>query len=146
MQTTYTYKVLNVDLAARTMEVKYDSVDYGSMNVYTRVPYENETLESVIQQYSPLAYWREKSVVVQNVVADTAFGTIVYSDDPTVSDIANQARDVRNQLLALSDYTQLADVPATLDKVAWQNYRQELRDVTSQVGFPTNIVWPISPA
>lgn len=56
---------------------------------------------------------------------------------------AEQVREQRNQLLAASDWTQVADAP--VNKTAWAAYRQELRDVTSQVGFPVIIDWPVEP-
>jgi len=42
-----------------------------------------------------------------------------------------------------SDQTQLAD--STADKPLWAAYRQELRDVTAQAGFPWDITWPEQP-
>lgn len=54
-------------------------------------------------------------------------------------------RDKRNSLLAQTDWTQNADVPqATKDKYA--AYRQALRDIPTQAGFPDTIVWPVPPA
>ena len=52
-------------------------------------------------------------------------------------------RSYRNDLLTESDWTQLAD--ATADKTAWASYRQALRDVPSQPGFPHNVTWPTTP-
>jgi hypothetical protein len=52
-------------------------------------------------------------------------------------------RDLRNSLLAKSDWTQLADAPG--DKTAWASYRQALRDVPLQEGFPWAITWPEEP-
>ena len=52
-------------------------------------------------------------------------------------------RDNRNQALSASDWTQLADAP--VDKVAWATYRQSLRDITLQTGFPWTIDWPVAP-
>lgn len=57
--------------------------------------------------------------------------------------LASQMRARRNQLLAQCDWTQLADSP--VDKAAWSAYRQQLRDVTSQAGFPDSIAWPAQP-
>lgn len=53
------------------------------------------------------------------------------------------ARLVRDQHLRNTDWTQLPD--CALDKQAWATYRQALRDVPSQSGFPDNIVWPVPP-
>ena len=63
---------------------------------------------------------------------------------PTTEERAAAARGERNALLAATDWTQAADVPqATKDK--WAPYRQALRDVPGQSGFPTNIRWPVKP-
>jgi len=53
------------------------------------------------------------------------------------------ARQQRNQLLADCDWTQLSDAPVSSS--AWANYRQELRDIPEQEGFPWNINWPEEP-
>ena len=50
----------------------------------------------------------------------------------------------RNQLLMDSDWTQLPDVPLT-NKDQWAIYRQQLRDITEQSGYPFNVVWPDLP-
>ena len=54
-----------------------------------------------------------------------------------------QVRAERNDKLIVSDWTQVADAP--VDKAAWSVYRQALRDVTSQPGFPYIVEWPIAP-
>ena len=59
---------------------------------------------------------------------------------------AEQAANVRRsrtEKLKDSDWTQIAD--STADKTAWATYRQALRDVPSQAGFPWTITWPESP-
>lgn len=52
-------------------------------------------------------------------------------------------RQIRDQRLAESDWTQLPDV-TTDDPQAWLDYRQALRDITTQ-NDPNNIIWPTSP-
>jgi hypothetical protein len=49
----------------------------------------------------------------------------------------------RNRLLYECDWTQVADAP--VDQAAWAAYRQELRDVTSQETFPSEVTWPVAP-
>jgi hypothetical protein len=56
---------------------------------------------------------------------------------------AQAIRQQRNQKLTESDWTQVADAP--VDKAAWATYRQALRDITAQEGFPHNVVWPTRP-
>ena len=62
---------------------------------------------------------------------------------PDLDAFAAQARAERDILLAQSDWTQVADAP--VDQAAWATYRQALRDVPSQEGFPETIDWPTSP-
>ena len=52
-------------------------------------------------------------------------------------------RTSRNDKLAQCDWTQLAD--STADKPVWATYRQALRDVTAQDGFPWTVTWPEAP-
>lgn len=57
---------------------------------------------------------------------------------------AARLRQRRDVLLTASDWTQMPDVPLAT-KTAWANYRQELRDITKQPGWPMNISWPKAP-
>ena len=57
---------------------------------------------------------------------------------------AGQVRAERNGKLTSTDWTQVADAP--VDKAAWATYRQALRDISSQTGFPWDIQWPEAPA
>jgi hypothetical protein len=63
--------------------------------------------------------------------------------DGVVSPSAKQLRDHRDELLANSDWTQVADAP--VDKAAWATYRQALRDIPLQTDFPWNTTWPTQP-
>jgi hypothetical protein len=56
---------------------------------------------------------------------------------------AVEVRSERNAKLLESDWTQVADAP--VDKAAWASYRQALRDVSSQTGFPNSVAWPSPP-
>jgi hypothetical protein len=56
---------------------------------------------------------------------------------------AKSLRQQRGEKLKDSDWTQVADAP--VDKAAWATYRQALRDVTKQSGFPWTITWPTQP-
>lgn len=54
-----------------------------------------------------------------------------------------EVRMQRNHLLFVCDWTQLPDAP--VDRATWATYRQALRDVTAQPGFPWSITWPDEP-
>jgi len=76
----------------------------------------------------------------------------VFDDDANISDwpdfqadsvaaSATKVRAERDALLAASDSMALAD-RITAD---WTTYRQALRDVPAQAGFPTSVTWPVEP-
>lgn len=58
----------------------------------------------------------------------------------TIADI----RGERDRRLALCDWTQLIDVPEET-QLAWQLYRQELRDFPDTVIDPNDVEWPVAP-
>lgn len=73
---------------------------------------------------------------------------IVEEDAPVPSmlAIASSVRIERDRLLSESDYYVMPDYPATEDGLlAVRAYRQALRDVTNQAGFPVSVTWPDKP-
>ena len=76
-------------------------------------------------------------------------GVLVAMTDDEIatfnSDIAAQKNEaVRNQRDSL---LQQSDVYALADRItdAWTAYRQALRDIPSQAGFPASVTWPTKP-
>ena len=71
------------------------------------------------------------------------------TQDELAADTASKAASVRserNNMIAACDWTQLDDTPMTnTQKQTWAVYRQSLRDITAQSGFPWNVVWPNNP-
>jgi len=63
----------------------------------------------------------------------------VYKD---INAEKNLNRIVRDKLLATTDVWALSDRTMTAEQMA---YRQALRDITDQAGFPTDITWPTKP-
>lgn len=60
---------------------------------------------------------------------------------------AEQAASIRadrNRRLAECDWTQVADAPSA-SQYAWAEYRQKLRDLPAQAGFPWTVTWPDKP-
>jgi hypothetical protein len=56
-----------------------------------------------------------------------------------------EIRTLRDRLLAQTDYTQLQDyIISSEKKQAWADYRQQLRDVTTQED-PFQLIWPTDP-
>lgn len=53
----------------------------------------------------------------------------------------------RQRLLYASDWTQIPNGPlTTTQQEAWATYRQELRDIPEQSGYPFNVIFPTPPA
>jgi len=71
--------------------------------------------------------------------------TQVWSTTELPQDRAEQnVRDERNRLLTKSDWTQGKDIADNVS-TAWATYRQALRDIPAQEGFPYSITWPQAP-
>jgi|APGre2960657404_1045060.scaffolds.fasta_scaffold73719_2 hypothetical protein len=56
---------------------------------------------------------------------------------------SNMVRRERNYKLMECDWTQLQDAP--VNSQDWVSYRNALRELPSQVGFPWDIIWPLKP-
>ena len=70
--------------------------------------------------------------------------TEVWTETQRESAVAEKnIRDQRNQLLSQTDWTQLSDSSVAS---TWTTYRQELRDVPAQDGFPYSVTWPTEPS
>ena len=84
------------------------------------------------------------------VIADNRWTQVFTVRDMTADEVtscngaqAATVRAERNDKLSASDWTQVADAP--VDKAAWATYRQALRNVPAQAGFPWTITWPDAP-
>lgn len=63
-----------------------------------------------------------------------------------VEDPSTKARNLRNKYLTITDKYVLPDFPLSDElRSAIIAYRQQLRDLPDQAGFPDNIVWPEQP-
>jgi hypothetical protein len=78
--------------------------------------------------------WKQTWIVTQATEGEIAERT---------QSMADGVRGGRDDLLVKSDWTQVADAP--VDKAAWATYRQALRDITTQPGFPWDVQWPVAP-
>ena len=96
----------------------------------------NEATQSVVEA---------EPVLVNSVWSQNWVITTLTEDQQAVltTNKAKSARESRNTKLSECDWTQVADAP--VDKTVWATYRQALRDVTTQSGFPWEITWPTQP-
>ena len=82
------------------------------------------------------------------VIASDANGKPVLSDPaaPSVDELASASRAQRDALLTACDWVVVRAYEASAAvPEAWAAYRQALRDVPDQSGFPATINWPVSP-
>ena len=62
--------------------------------------------------------------------------------NPLIGEILKQ----RSIVLSATDWTQVPDSPLSAEKkLAWAEYRQAWRDITSQPGFPDDVAIPTPP-
>lgn len=104
----------------------------------------------VYETEKPLCTYNQKIVEVNPVYVDGKWYQSWKLENLTEEELelyidskSDEVRKTRNDLLSESDWTQLEDAPA--DKQNWKIYRQKLRDITSQSGFPLAIIWPNKP-
>ena len=77
----------------------------------------------------------------------TKWSVADMDEDARAAKDAEQARSVRadrNKKLQETDWSQGKDIPDSISE-PWAVYRQELRDLTKQPGFPWEVVWPTKP-
>ena len=74
---------------------------------------------------------------------DGAWTQVWHLQELPEQQASDNVRAYRNRLLADCDWTQLTDAP--VDTAAWSVYRQKLRDLTAQSGFPWDVEWPAKP-
>ena len=101
-----------------------------------------------VSVFRPYDRATQKLVLCEPVV-ENGFAFCVEVVDKTAEEIAAdvaskaaQVRAARDRALSASDWTQVADAP--VDQQAWATYRQALRDLPSQVGFP-DVELPLTP-
>lgn len=109
----------------------------------TTTPHDEEMRE-LIRRFAQEEGYREKrgedlSWALEKIPEKTA--------EEKLAEAAEQARQKRDRLIADTDYLLCADYPISAEDLeAVKAYRQALRDVPQQEGFPTEIEWPVLPA
>jgi hypothetical protein len=89
----------------------------------------------------------ENDPILVNGVWTQSWSVTAASEDEINQRTSSEAENVRyqrNSLLSSTDWTQVKDVPQSVSN-AWASYRQALRDMPQQEGFPWSVVWPEEP-
>jgi hypothetical protein len=148
-----TYKIENYYPAEKRCFVVYQNGDLPPMGewVYISDAMTQSEIQVAVLAATPIHKWG--SAANQNIVA--LIGTSVSEvytapvepvTPAPVVDLESQARRTRNGLLKSSDWTQLVDSPLNdAQRATWSDYRQALRAIPEQTGFPDQIDWPVAP-
>ena len=87
--------------------------------------------------------WHTKYVLGPIFTGETAAADEAAYKAIKDAEHAVNVRQGRNTKLKECDWTQLSDSP--VNKESWATYRQSLRDMPLQEGFPWTITWPTQP-
>jgi len=106
--------------------------------------------ESFIEgEFDDVTYYIENDAAVEIPAQPSEYSVFdfttkqwVLTPDLAITDVLM----ARNKLLFSTDWTQIPNNPLTSEQQAeWATYRQELRDIPQQSGYPYNVVWPVAP-
>lgn len=149
----YTYKIRAFNEATAQIVVEFEDLGPMAIDLVVdengNVP-EGQDLDSAIRQFLPVWHIERRQKLTAGISNADSVRALVEPfpppPPPTAEELANAARSERDRLLSASDWTQLADISLTEEqKHAWSVYRQALRDIPQQAGFPSEISWPDTP-
>lgn len=118
---------------------------------YQNIPENCQTLQTESAPLDVFNYYVDNGVMFEMAAKPDSFSKFDYvtkqwTEDQVLAEY--KVRSQRDTLLLKSDWTDTASAPNRLGNTVydeWQTYRQALRDVTSQSGFPFNVFWPVEP-
>lgn len=99
---------------------------------------------NTFSKYSELAKWCNSNNAM--IVDRGDYYEAVPVPEPTEEELARNVRGIRNAKLSDTDYLVASDYPISEENLAEVKvYRQALRDITEQEGFPKKVIWPDVP-
>jgi Phage tail assembly chaperone protein len=114
------------DNAKIACEVQFESG--GGWSPYLAVP--DDSVEHGASLYADLV--------------SAKYGPVAAYTPPGAAVLASSVRAERGRRLAATDWSQLTD-QSEVTRLKYRAYRQALRDVTAQTGFPQQVDWPTAP-
>jgi hypothetical protein len=114
--------------------------EFGVLRVFNTTPPEYDAMTQTLEEATPVFDATDARWVQVWVVRDLTEEEIQTRTESQ----AQSVRADRNSRLAGCDWTQGKDIPDVVS-VPWAVYRQALRDVPEQAGFPWDIEWPEQP-
>lgn len=128
----------NVSIPANISREALNTLGYDILYIGSIPEYDKTSCKLILSNIPTYSTLNSRWELVYNVhsMTDTELLEIYNSE-------AYLVNTKRLELLAKSDWTQLTDSP--VDQQAWAIYRQALRDIPIQQGFPFSISWPSAP-
>lgn len=107
---------------------------------------ETQKEEQTIYKYNMYTLETEKQSNLNERIESNYTTWLEFAKKQEIDKLSAEVRDKRDSLLAKTDWTQMTDTALTTEKQQeYQKYRQELRDITQQPGFPYNVMFPQMP-
>lgn len=127
-----------------TVEYQGYIVNFGDLSreVWNELGYN----EAIPLTREPFVIYETKWVKGDDLIYREVVTSEVINEGAKVAARSEEIRVKRDALLVETDWTQLLDTTfVDEDMVLWQSYRQALRDVPQQMGFPLEVEWPEQP-
>lgn len=123
----------------KPLEEDYIYVTRGKYSQKTENPSPNTA-----KKYAELAEWCTNNNAM--IVDQGDYYEAVPVPEPTEEELASIIRGNRDAKLSETDYLVVPDYPISEENLAEVKvYRQALRDITEQTGFPKDVIWPDLP-
>lgn len=99
---------------------------------------------NTLSKYTELANWCNANHAM--IVDRGDYYEVVPVQEPTNEELARNIRAIRDAKLSETDYLVVPDYPISEENLTEVKlYRQALRDVPEQAGFPKDVIWPEVP-
>lgn len=124
------------------LSARYDNASHSSYTVTLRC---DDLLDGEPFPYGVVVGRAEDTALYAAIMERMSEVEIQEYVEPVIPDeaLAARARAKRDGLLSASDYLVMPDYPISAEGLeAVKAYRQALRDLPLQSGFPRNIEWP----
>ena len=145
-QFPYTLGDLRRDNPQTSFPKKIGDAILASYGIYHVMPETQPEYDNLVQSLvrDPEPHNNETAVDEETgETYNTGRWVIGYTAENKPQDQAEDAvRNKRDQLLKETDWMALSDVTMSTEM---QSYRQALRDITGQAGFPYSVTWPTKP-
>ncbi len=130
----------NFDLSVNFQNLRQEKVTHYKLNdgrIWS--VFEGKFVSSV----DDTANIQEQTITLEELISALDFYHYPKGELKSDEEFASEACAKRNQLLSETDYLVTPDYPLTeVQKQTLYSYRQALRDIPAQKGFPREITWP----